>query len=66
MANNKLHDDALAYHSQGRPGKIEVVPTKPIVRNAISHSPTLPAWQNLAWRSKKIRRQPMITHRKVI
>ncbi|SCD21159.1 bifunctional malic enzyme oxidoreductase/phosphotransacetylase [Proteiniphilum saccharofermentans] len=29
MANNKLHDDALAYHSQGRPGKIEVVPTKP-------------------------------------
>jgi len=29
MANNKLHDDALAYHAQGRPGKIEVVPTKP-------------------------------------
>jgi malate dehydrogenase (oxaloacetate-decarboxylating)(NADP+) len=29
MTNNKLHDDALAYHSQGRPGKIEVVPTKP-------------------------------------
>jgi malate dehydrogenase (oxaloacetate-decarboxylating)(NADP+) len=29
MANNKLHDDALAYHSHGRPGKIEVVPTKP-------------------------------------
>lgn len=29
MANNKLRDDALAYHAQGRPGKIEVVPTKP-------------------------------------
>ncbi|MDY9917700.1 MAG: NADP-dependent malic enzyme [Proteiniphilum sp.] len=29
MANSKLRDDALAYHSQGRPGKIEVVPTKP-------------------------------------
>jgi Malic enzyme len=29
MANKKLHDDALAYHSQGRPGKIEVIPTKP-------------------------------------
>ncbi|MDR0421858.1 MAG: NADP-dependent malic enzyme [Proteiniphilum sp.] len=29
MANNKLRDDALAYHTQGRPGKIEVVPTKP-------------------------------------
>lgn len=29
MAKNKLRDEALAYHSQGRPGKIEVVPTKP-------------------------------------
>lgn len=29
MANNKLREQALAYHSQGRPGKIEVVPTKP-------------------------------------
>ena len=29
MANNKLRDDALAYHAQGRPGKTEVVPTKP-------------------------------------
>jgi len=29
MAKDKLRDEALAYHSQGRPGKIEVVPTKP-------------------------------------
>lgn len=29
MTNNKLREDALRYHSQGRPGKIEVVPTKP-------------------------------------
>ncbi len=29
MTKNKLRDDALLYHSQGRPGKIEVVPTKP-------------------------------------
>lgn len=29
MTNYKLHNDALRYHSQGRPGKIEVVPTKP-------------------------------------
>lgn len=27
--NKSLRDDALAYHSKGRPGKIEVVPTKP-------------------------------------
>lgn len=26
---NKLQEDALRYHSEGRPGKIEVVPTKP-------------------------------------
>ncbi len=26
---NKLNEDALRYHSEGRPGKIEVVPTKP-------------------------------------
>ncbi len=29
MTKNKLRDEALSYHSQGRPGKIEVVPTKP-------------------------------------
>lgn len=26
---NKLEEEALQYHSEGRPGKIEVVPTKP-------------------------------------
>ena len=26
---NKLHVDALKYHSEGRPGKIEIIPTKP-------------------------------------
>lgn len=25
----KLKEDALLYHSQGKPGKIEVIPTKP-------------------------------------
>jgi len=29
MAKNKTNQEALDYHSQGRPGKIEVVPTKP-------------------------------------
>ncbi len=27
--SNKLYNDALKYHSDGRPGKIEIVPTKP-------------------------------------
>jgi malate dehydrogenase (oxaloacetate-decarboxylating)(NADP+) len=29
MSNDKLTKDALDYHSKNRPGKIEVVPTKP-------------------------------------
>ena len=28
MAKNKTNQEALDYHSQGRPGKIEVIPTK--------------------------------------
>lgn len=27
--SNKIKEEALNYHSQGRPGKIEVIPTKP-------------------------------------
>src|SRR3954452_22258538 len=27
--SDKMRDEALEYHSEGRPGKIEVVPTKP-------------------------------------
>src|SRR5256714_4984420 len=27
--SDKIGDDALEYHSGGRPGKIEVIPTKP-------------------------------------
>jgi len=29
MSDSKLQQDALNYHSEGRPGKIEVIPTKP-------------------------------------
>lgn len=29
MPKSKFHQEALDYHSQGRPGKIEVIPTKP-------------------------------------
>src|SRR2546421_1905017 len=29
MSKNKINQEALDYHSQGRPGKIEVLPTKP-------------------------------------
>ncbi len=37
-----LHDDALRYHAQGRPGKIEVVPTKPCLTQrdlSLAYSP---------------------------
>lgn len=29
MQNNNIKEEALRYHAEGRPGKIEVVPTKP-------------------------------------
>ena len=29
MSDSNLNKEALDYHSQGRPGKIEVIPTKP-------------------------------------
>ena len=29
MSKTSRKQDALDYHSQGRPGKIEVIPTKP-------------------------------------
>ena len=29
MSKNKINQEALDYHAHGRPGKIEVVPTKP-------------------------------------
>ena len=29
MSKSKINQEALDYHEQGRPGKIEVVPTKP-------------------------------------
>ena len=29
MKTDNLRADALRYHSEGRPGKIEVIPTKP-------------------------------------
>ena len=29
MSKKVRREDALEYHSQGRPGKIEVIPTKP-------------------------------------
>ena len=39
---------ALAYHEQGRPGKIEVVPTKPHATQADLSLLILQVWQNLA------------------
>ena len=39
---------ALLYHSQGKPGKIEVVPTKPYSTQTDYLSLTLPVWQNHA------------------
>ena len=47
MTKNKLRDDALAYHAQGRPGKIEVVPTKPYSSQRDLSWPTLRSCRTL-------------------
>ena len=41
-----LESDALAYHAEGRPGKIEVVPTKPVATQrdlSLAYSPGVAA-----------------------
>lgn len=50
---------ALHYHAMGRPGKIEVVPTKPHSTQydlSLAYSPGL---QNLVWKSRKIKLMPI-------
>ena len=44
---------ALEYHSKGKPGKIEVVPTKPYRTQYDLSLAYSPAWQNHAWKSRK-------------
>ena len=49
MANNsdrELDQEALAFHARGRPGKIEIAPTKPLVTQhdlALAYSPGVAA-----------------------
>jgi len=46
MSSNKLNEEALSYHAQGKPGKIEVVPTKPYSTQhdlALAYSPGVAA-----------------------
>ena len=46
MSSSKLNEEALSYHAQGKPGKIEVVPTKPYSTQrdlALAYSPGVAA-----------------------
>ncbi len=48
-------EEALRYHAEGKPGKIEVVPTKPYSTQmdlSLAYRPALP---NPVWKSKRIR-----------
>ncbi|HEX2644619.1 MAG TPA: NADP-dependent malic enzyme [Thermoanaerobaculia bacterium] len=52
-------EDALAYHSQGRKGKIQVVPTKPTVTQrdlSLAYSP------GVAYPCKEIQRDPLLAY----
>jgi malate dehydrogenase (oxaloacetate-decarboxylating)(NADP+) len=39
-------DDALRFHSEGKPGKLEITPTKPLTtqRSRVSPMTQLPLW----------------------
>ena len=41
-------EEALRYHSEGKPGKIEVIPTKPY--STLTDLHIRPEWQNHAWK----------------
>ncbi|MCI4662665.1 MAG: NADP-dependent malic enzyme [Neomegalonema sp.] len=46
MAPTKLDEDALRYHQRGRPGKLEIVPTKPMATQrdlSLAYSPGVAA-----------------------
>ncbi|HSS51351.1 MAG TPA: NADP-dependent malic enzyme, partial [Thermoanaerobaculia bacterium] len=52
-------EDALAYHSQGRKGKIQVVPTKPTATQrdlSLAYSP------GVAIPCKEIERDPLLAY----
>ena len=55
--------DALEYHSLGRPGKIEVVSTKPCTTQRDLSLAYSPAWPNHAARSPRIDRSSTRTPR---
>jgi malate dehydrogenase (oxaloacetate-decarboxylating)(NADP+) len=54
-----LPEDALAYHSQGRKGKIQVVPTKPTLTQrdlSLAYTP------GVAYPCKEIQRDPLLAY----
>ncbi|HEV3072946.1 MAG TPA: NADP-dependent malic enzyme, partial [Thermoanaerobaculia bacterium] len=54
-----LPEDALAYHSRGRKGKIQVVPTKPANTQrdlSLAYSP------GVAYPCKEIQRDPLLAY----
>ena len=61
MVSNEMGDldgDSLVMHRTGRPGKIEIVATKPLVTQrdlALAYSPGVAA---PAWKSPRTRRPP--------
>jgi len=55
-----LEDDALAYHASGRPGKLEVVPTKPC---ALQRDLSLAYTPGVAEPCRAIQRDPALAYR---
>ena len=57
---------ALDYHREGKPGKIEVVPTVPFLPNRISRSPIHRVSHILALKSNNAPRMPTSTPTRAI
>lgn len=58
--------DALDYHSQGRPGKIEVIPTKPYSSQRDLTLAYSPGVAEPCLEIEKIQRTPINIHQKEI
>ncbi len=60
MSSKKIsREDALAYHSRGRKGKVQVVPTKPTLSQldlSLAYSP------GVAYPCKEIEREPLLAY----
>ena len=60
MTNSKLEEQARAYHAEGKPGKLEIRPTKP---HSTQHDLTLAYSPGVAVPCKDIEQDPAFAYK---